>query len=82
MRTEKRLAKSFAQINDFFIEDLVGPVTCNLLKTKTFIYIVKQNMEFFCEQDLADFQDNESTHKSRVGNFLGVGYYYNFFWEE
>lgn len=27
-------------------------------------------MEFICEQDLADFEDDESTHESRAGIFF------------
>ena len=36
-------------------------------------------MEFFCEQDLADFEDDKSTHKSHVDILLSVDYYYKFF---
>ena len=40
---------------------------------------VKQNMEFIFELYLADFEDDETTHKSRVGILIGVDYYFNFF---
>ena len=40
---------------------------------------VKQIMEFIFELDLADFEDDETTHKSRVGILIGVDYYFNFF---
>ena len=39
-------------------------------------------MEFISELDLADFEDDESTHESRVGIFIGVDYYFNFFLEK
>ena len=40
---------------------------------------IKQNMEFISELDLADFEDDESTHETRVGILIGVDYYFNFF---
>ena len=40
---------------------------------------VKQNMELILELHLADFEDDETTHKSRVGILIGVDYYFNFF---
>ena len=36
-------------------------------------------MEFISELDLADSEDDESTHESRVGILIGVDYYFNFF---
>ena len=36
-------------------------------------------MEFISELDLVDFEDDESTHESRVGILIGVDYYFNFF---
>ena len=36
-------------------------------------------MEFISELDLADFEDDESTHESRVGILIAVDYYFNFF---
>ena len=39
-----------------FIEAAVVPVTCNPLKKQN-VYKVKQNMEFICEQNLADLED-------------------------
>ena len=61
-----------------FIEAAVGPVTCNPLKNQN-VYKVKQNMEFICEQNLADFEDEESTHESCADILKDVNYYCNFF---
>ena len=36
-------------------------------------------MEFISELDLADFEDDESTHETRVGILIGVDYCFNFF---
>ena len=36
-------------------------------------------MEFISELDLADFEDDETTHESRVGILIGVDYYFNIF---
>ena len=36
-------------------------------------------MGFISELDLADFEDDESTHESRVGILIEVDYYLNFF---
>ena len=36
-------------------------------------------MQFISELDLADFEDNESTHDSRVGIFIRVDCHFNFF---
>ena len=39
-------------------------------------------MEFISELDLADSEDDESTHESRVGILIGVHHYFDFFlWE-
>ena len=57
-----------------FVEALVVPVICSPLKNQN-ISTVKQNMEFISELDLADSEDDETTHESRVG----VDYYFNFF---
>ena len=46
---------------------------------KKTVSTVKQNMEFICELDLPDFEDDESTHEPRVGILIGVDYYFNFF---
>ena len=40
---------------------------------------VKENMEFISELDLADFEDDESTHEWRADILIGVDYYFNFF---
>ena len=61
-----------------FVEALVVPVICSPLKNQN-ISTLKQNMEFISELDLADFEDDESTHESRVGILIGVDYYFNFF---
>ena len=61
-----------------FVEALVVPGICSPLKNGN-ISTVKQNMEFFSELDLADFEDDESTHESGVGTLIGVDYYFNFF---
>ena len=36
-------------------------------------------MGFISELDLADFEDDESTHESRVGILIGVDYYLSIF---
>ena len=36
-------------------------------------------MEFISELDLADSEDDESTHESRVGILIGVHHYFDFF---
>ena len=36
-------------------------------------------MEFVSELDVADSEDDESTHESRVRILIGVDYYFNFF---
>ena len=61
-----------------FVEALVIPVIYSPLKNQN-ISTVKQNMEFISELDLADFEDTETTHESRVGILIGVDYYFNFF---
>ena len=61
-----------------FVEALVVPVICSPLKNQN-ISTLKQKMEFISELDLADFEDDESTHESRVGILIGVDYYFNFF---
>ena len=60
------------------VEALVVLVIYSPLKNQN-ISTVKQNMEFISELDLADFEDDESTHESRVGILIGVDYYFNFF---
>ena len=37
-------------------------------------------MEFISELDLADFEDDETTHESHVGILIGDDYYFNFCW--
>ena len=61
-----------------FVEALVVPVIRSPLKNQN-ISTVKQNVEFISKLDLADFEDDESTHASRVGILVGVDYYFNFF---
>ena len=61
-----------------FVEALVVPGICSPLKNGN-ISAVKQNMEFVSELDLADFEDDESTHESGVGTLIGVDDYFNFF---
>ena len=61
-----------------FVEALVVPVICSPLKNQN-ISTLKQKMEFISELDLADFEDDESTHESRVGILIGVDYYLDFF---
>ena len=61
-----------------FVEALVAPGICSPLKNGK-ISTIKQNMEFASELDLADFEDDESTHESGVGTLIGVDYYFNFF---
>ena len=36
-------------------------------------------MEFISELDLVDFEDDETTHESRVGILIVVDYYFSFF---
>ena len=61
-----------------FVEALVVPGICSPLENGN-ISTVKQNMEFVSELDLADFEDDESTHESRVGISIGVDYYLSIF---
>ena len=51
---------------------------CSPLKNQN-ISTLKQNMEFNPELDLADSEDEKSTHESHVGILIGVDYYFNFF---
>ena len=62
-----------------FVEALVVPVIYSPLKNQN-ISTVKENMEFISELDLADFEDDATTHESRVGILTGVDYYFNFCW--
>ena len=61
-----------------FVEALVVPGICSPLENGN-ISTLKQNMEFVSELDLADFEDDESTHESRVGILIGVDYYLSIF---
>ena len=60
------------------VEVLVVLVICSPLKNQN-MSTVKKNMEFISELDLGDFEDNESTHESRVGILTGVDYCFSFF---
>ena len=51
---------------------------CSPLKNQN-ISAIKENKEFVSELDLADFEDDESTHESRVGILIGVDYYLSIF---
>ena len=62
-----------------FVKALVIPVICSPLKNQN-ISTVKQNMQFISELDLADLEDDDSTHESRVDILIGVDYYFNFSW--
>ena len=61
-----------------FVEALVVPAICSPLK-KQKISSLKQNMEFISELNLAGYEDDESTHESRVGILIGVRHCFNFF---
>ena len=60
------------------VEALVVLVICSPLKNQN-MSTVKKNKEFISELDLADFEDDESTHESRVGILTGVYYCFSFF---
>ena len=60
-----------------FVEAFLVPVICSPLKNRN-ISVIKENQEFVSELDLADFEDDESTHESRVG-LIGVDYYLSIF---
>ena len=57
---------------------LVVLVICSPLKNQN-MSTVKKNKEFISELDLADFEDDQSTHESRVGILTGVDYCFSFF---
>ena len=61
-----------------FVEAFLVPVICSPLKNRN-ISVIKENQEFVSELDLADFEDDESTHELGVGTLIGVDYYFNFF---
>ena len=61
------------------VKALVIPVICSLLKNQN-ISTVKQNMQFIFELDLADLEDDDSTHESSVDILIGVDYYFSFSW--
>ena len=61
-----------------FVEAFVVPVICSPLKNQN-ISAIKENKECVSELDLADFEDDESTHESRVGILIGVDYYLSIF---
>ena len=61
-----------------FVEAFLVPVICSPLKNRN-ISVIKENQEFVSELDLADFEDDESTHESRVGILIGVDYYLSIF---
>ena len=61
-----------------FVEAFLVPVICSPLKNRN-ITVIKENQEFVSELDLADFEDDESTHESRVGILIGVDYYLSIF---
>ena len=61
-----------------FVEALVVSVIRSLSKNQI-RSTVKKNMGFISELDLADFEDDESTHESRVGILIEVDYYLDFF---
>ena len=55
------------------VEALVVLVICSPLKNQN-MSTVKKNKEFISELDLADFEDDESTHESRAGILTRVDY--------
>ena len=59
------------------VKALVIPVICSPLKNQN-ISTVKQNMQFIFELDLADLEDDDSTHESSVDILIGVDYYFSF----
>ena len=61
------------------VKALVIPVICSPLKNQN-ISTVKQNMQFIFELDLADLEDDDSTHESSVDILIGVDYYFSFSW--
>ena len=61
-----------------FVEAFLVPVICSPLKNQN-ISAIKENKEFVSELDLADFEDDESTHESRVGISIEVDYYLSIF---
>ena len=61
------------------VKALVIPVICSPLKNQN-ISTVKQNIQFIFELDLADLEDDDSTHESSVDILIGVDYYFSFSW--